>query len=943
MKTFYKKGTYLLLLFTIQFTIAQNSIVFGNHEVSTKENFDFEISLNNTDEISAIQFDITFNNDAIELATGSQLTSRASSYTLGVSNPSPGVIRVLLYSGSNAGITGNTGDLLILKLKSKTLPGDFVLNYSNVVVSSPAGSAVTTAVQAGSTKVLGPLMNIATSSVGFGRVAMGDSPTKTVTIQNLGNLPLTLSSASTITPFSIQETFPFTINANSSRNLTLQIDSSIKYNSSTLLSFQNNDSNALRKLQNVTLSAVVYAVNEIKVGTGAGIINTEVEIPIVIENMEPFTGFQFDVQLPTGIEYVQSSIVTSSRFDGHAIGVSLIDGNKLRFIAYSGANKDFTGNTGEMFTFKLKPNVSSGNYSLIISDAIISNVNLGNVISDSYNGSIQINSPSLSLSPSSISYGNVPITETRQTSVRLTNTGSALLIIDQLTYNNEALNVDITLPLEIGVGNYSDVNILFTPKNIGAYSKSISFRHNGSSGQELLQVAATVFSPNFVMVEDKVAYRDQTNTFQILLKNNDAVRAVQFDLKLPTGFVMDINNLGTTTRTAGYSVYASVLNSTTYRVLLYANTNISIDPGDQSILSLPIHLDNSLSFGTYSFIFSNTIISDVNNQNISSVVLETGEITVKSKLTITADAKSKVYGEVDPALTYQITTGSLEAGDTLTGVLSRTTGEDVGSYAIASSLSNANYEITFVPADVTITKAAITITADAKSKVYGEVDPALTYVVSGFINTDTEASLDTPVSISRAAGEDVGSYAVTPSGAGDVNYTISFVAASFSITKASQSITFDSLTHTDDVFDLSATTTSGLEISYTSSDNSVATISGKTVTVLKAGSTTITASQNGNDNYHAATDVSQVLEIQVLGLGESILSNLKLYPNPTSNYLSIQGNDNPVTISIYNVLGKKVISAENTNKIDVKELSNGIYIIRIKEGLKEVIKKFIKE
>ena len=81
----------------------------------------------------------------------------------------------------------------------------------------------------------------------------------------------------------------------------------------------------------------------------------------------------------------------------------------------------------------------------------------------------------------------------------------------------------------------------------------------------------------------------------------------------------------------------------------------------------------------------------------------------------------------------------------------------------------------------------------------------------------------------------------------------------------------------------------------------------------------------------------------MLGLGESILSNLKLYPNPTSNYLSIQGNDNPVTISIYNVLGKKVISAKNTNKIDVKELSNGIYIIRIKEGLKEVIKKFIKE
>ena len=379
----------------------------------------------------------------------------------------------------------------------------------------------------------------------------------------------------------------------------------------------------------------------------------------------------------------------------------------------------------------------------------------------------------------------------------------------------------------------------------------------------------------------------------------------------------------------------SKIYGTTDPALTYQITSGSLEAGDTltGILSRAVGED----VGDYA------ITSTLSNANYEITFVPANVTITKAAITITADAKSKFYGEVDPALTYQITSGSLEAGDTLTGVLSRAAGEDVGDYAITSTLSNANYEITFVPANVTITKAAITITADAKSKVYGEVDPALTYVVSGFINTDTEASLDTPVSISRVAGEDVGSYAVTPSGAGDVNYTVSFVAASFSITKASQSITFDSLTHTDDVFDLSATTTSGLEISYTSSDNSVATISGKTVTVLKAGSTTITASQNGNDNYHAATDVSQVLEIQVLGLGESILSNLKLYPNPTSNYLSIQGNDNPLTISIYNVLGKNVISVKNTNKIDVKGLSNGIYIIRIKEGVKEVIKKFIKE
>jgi surface protein len=67
-----------------------------------------------------------------------------------------------------------------------------------------------------------------------------------------------------------------------------------------------------------------------------------------------------------------------------------------------------------------------------------------------------------------------------------------------------------------------------------------------------------------------------------------------------------------------------------------------------------------------------------------------------------------------------------------------------------------------------------------------------------------------------------------------------------------------------------------------------------------------------------------------------------IYPNPTTDFLSINGNQNPVNINIYNVLGKEVLSAIASNKVNVKSLPNGVYVIRIKDGLKEVIKKFIK-
>ncbi len=42
--------------------------------------------------------------------------------------------------------------------------------------------------------------------------------------------------------------------------------------------------------------------------------------------------------------------------------------------------------------------------------------------------------------------------------------------------------------------------------------------------------------------------------------------------------------------------------------------------------------------------------------------------------------KTKVYGTSDPALTYQVTSGSLINGDTLTGSLTRAAGENAGSY-----------------------------------------------------------------------------------------------------------------------------------------------------------------------------------------------------------------------------------------------------------------------
>lgn len=77
----------------------------------------------------------------------------------------------------------------------------------------------------------------------------------------------------------------------------------------------------------------------------------------------------------------------------------------------------------------------------------------------------------------------------------------------------------------------------------------------------------------------------------------------------------------------------------------------------------------------------------------------------KRDLTITADGKTKVYGDVDPAFTYQITSGSLINGDVVEGKLYNNQ-RNVGVHSILENItsSNKNYNITYIPENLTITK-----------------------------------------------------------------------------------------------------------------------------------------------------------------------------------------------------------------------------------------------
>jgi len=169
---------------------------------------------------------------------------------------------------------------------------------------------------------------------------------------------------------------------------------------------------------------------------------------------------------------------------------------------------------------------------------------------------------------------------------------------------------------------------------------------------------------------------------------------------------------------------------------------------------------------------------------------------------------------------------------------------------------------------LTVNQASQSITfGSLTSKTFGDVNFNLTATASSGLTTSYESS---DLSVATVSGNSVtivgaGTTTITASQSGDTDYSAaSDVPQSLTVNQASQSITFGALaakTFGDADFALGATSSSGLTMSYSSSDLSVATISGSTVTIVGVGTTTITASQSGNVNFNAASDETQDLVV----------------------------------------------------------------------------------
>ena len=79
-----------------------------------------------------------------------------------------------------------------------------------------------------------------------------------------------------------------------------------------------------------------------------------------------------------------------------------------------------------------------------------------------------------------------------------------------------------------------------------------------------------------------------------------------------------------------------------------------------------------------------------------------------------------------------------------------------------------------------------------------------------------------------------------------------------------------------------------------------------------------------------------------LSSDEDIVTTVKIYPNPVQNTLYIKGVSNQFNLQVFTITGQHILDNPNSTAIDVSQLKQGMYFIKIIEGQKSSYLKFLK-
>ncbi len=315
------------------------------------------------------------------------------------------------------------------------------------------------------------------------------------------------------------------------------------------------------------------------------------------------------------------------------------------------------------------------------------------------------------------------------------------------------------------------------------------------------------------------------------------------------------------------------------RTITYTVSRVDGSPATSTFISSrvlrPANVDEDLRI-------VGTAAGFVSGASTYDALYSTHDLSISSSLpqTVTIDPLPGpfYYGETIP-LSGSCTSGATLAWSTADGALLSISGQEARVLAVSTQASlTATAPVAGVYRTATTTTTIgpflarpVTVTVDGGTRVFGETTPSPSLAYDNLAAGDLPAVLGTPVfsgsGLTTTGTSAVGTYPVTATFPSISSaYVVTVVPGNLTIIPRPQTVTFPAIANVlaGQTATLGATSSLGLAITYTSSDTTVATVTGSTLRAVGAGTATITASQAGNATTDPAS-ATQTVQVSLVG------------------------------------------------------------------------------
>lgn len=591
---------------------ADNKVTLSTGTAVPGQEVTIEVSLTNSDAVSALQLSIPLDENLTYVANSIQGTTRLSSHQVSA-GVKDGELNIMVYSETMANISGNSGAIASFRLLLGDMPGNFALTPSKLLMTDSQKNPLTGSQENGSVTVSTARAQYDTQTITFGRVPIKGSNGRSLRISNIGNEKLTISKVTfTDTEFSTSATFPIELAAGNSTYMQIDCKPTKRGNLDSKLEVTCNGSS---KQNTILLKAEPFAVNELHIDDVAGTSDEEVIINLRMNNQDPILGFHLEFQMPEALKYVDGSFSLSDRKEDHEAVVTLQNG-LLRIVGYSGSGKAFKNEEGLLGSFRVTLSGRQGVY-LRTSKAILTASLDGeptNVLSASYSGYVNIVSPKLNAN-NTLDFGECSMTEAIEKTFTISNNGNADLVISKVLFDNEHLSVKEQLPLTISQWNSKTITVQNTDKTEGDFSSLMQIYSNDPELRMFsVQVTGKTVAPNYMTFSIDDAATLNYVKLTVSMDNYDAIGGLQFDVVSDDGYTLDNLGVEATSRATRISMTGGQIDKKTLRVVgvLVGST---IDKGNGKVVTIGLLPSRRLTPGTANLTIKNMKMSSTTMVN----------------------------------------------------------------------------------------------------------------------------------------------------------------------------------------------------------------------------------------------------------------------------------------------------------------------------------------